>query len=102
MAAGINDEFLALFAQEAEQRLTDLTSQLLALEQVGNDAALVASVFREAHTLKGAAAVVGLDAFSRVAHVMEDLLEQLRSGERMATPALIDGVLRAVDGLAAM
>ena len=33
----------------------------------------------------------GSTDFSRVAHAMEDLLEQLRSGERMATPALIDG-----------
>ena len=97
-----DEEFLALFAQEADQRLADLTNHLLALEEVGNDPELVGSIFREAHTLKGAAAVVGLDAFSAVAHAMEDLLEQLRSGERMATPALIDGVLGAVDGLQAM
>ena len=102
MTAGRNDEFLALFAQEAEQRLADLGAQLLALEVAGNDAELVASIFREAHTLKGAAAVVGLDPFSRVAHSLEDLLEQLRSGTRMATPVLIDGVLAAVDGLVAM
>ena len=102
MPAGRNDEFLVLFGQEAEQRLADLAAQLLALEQAGNDADLVASIFREAHTLKGAAAVVGLDPFGRVAHAMEDLLEQLRSGTRMATPALIDGLLVAVDGLAAM
>src|SRR5687767_6123638 len=98
MTDGRDDEFIALFAQEAEQRLADLASRLLALEEVGNDAELVASIFRDAHTLKGAAAVVGLDTFSKVAHVMEDLLEQLRSGGRMATPTLIDGVLGAVDG----
>ena len=97
-----DEEFLALFAQEAEQRLADLSAHLLALEEVGNDPELVDSIFREAHTLKGAAAVVGLDHFSHVAHAMEDLLEQLRSGERMATPELIDGVLAAVDGLQAM
>ena len=102
MTSGRDDEFLALFAQEAEQRLGELASQLLDLERVGNDAELVASIFREAHTLKGAAAVVGLETFSGVAHVMEDLLEQLRSGDRMATPALVDGLLAAVDGLAAM
>jgi two-component system chemotaxis sensor kinase CheA len=97
-----DEEFLALFAEEAEQRLADLTTHLLALEEAGNDPELVHSIFREAHTLKGAAAVVGLEGFSHVAHALEDLLEQLRSGERMATPALIDGVLTAVDGLRAM
>jgi two-component system chemotaxis sensor kinase CheA len=102
MSDGRNDEFLSLFAQEAEERLGELATKLLALEEVGNDAELVQSIFREAHTLKGAAAVVGLDAFSHVAHRMEDILEGLRSGERMATPALIDGLLVVVDGLGAM
>jgi two-component system chemotaxis sensor kinase CheA len=95
-------EFVALFADEARTRLADLTTGLLALEEAGNDAELVAAIFRDAHTLKGGAAVVGLDAFSRVAHAMEDLLEQLRSGDRMATPDLTDGLLAAVDGLQAM
>jgi two-component system chemotaxis sensor kinase CheA len=101
-STGREDEFRSLFAMEAEQRLDALTSQLLALEQAGGDAELVASIFREAHTLKGAAAVVGLDSFSSVSHAMENLLEQLRSGDRLPTPALIDGVLAAVDGLRAM
>ena len=59
MATASDSEFLALFAQEAEQRLGDLSAQLLALEEAGNDAELVASVFREAHTLKGACALKG-------------------------------------------
>ena len=63
---------------------------------------MIASIFREAHTLKGAAAVVGLVEVGLVAHAMEDLLEQLRAGERLATPALIDMVLAAVDGLQEM
>ena len=101
-ATGHEEEFRQLFAQEAEQRLGTLAGQLLALEQAGNDAELVGSIFREAHTLKGAAAVVGLEEVGVVAHAMEDLLEQLRAGERLATPALIDTVLAAVDGLQEM
>ena len=101
-SSGREDEFRGLFAMEAEQRLDALASQLLALEETGGDPELVASIFREAHTLKGAAAVVGLDEFSGVAHAMETVLEQLRSGDRLATPVLIDGVLAAVDGLRVM
>jgi two-component system, chemotaxis family, sensor kinase CheA len=101
-ASGHEEEFRLLFAQEAEQRLGILASQLLALEQTGSDAELVASIFREAHTLKGGAAVVGLEEVTLVTHAMEDLLEQLRAGERLATPELIDTVLAAVDGLQEM
>ena len=74
----------------------------LLLEEAGADPDLIASVFREAHTLKGAAAVVGLDEISGVAHAMEDLLEGLRRGERQPTPALTDALLAAVDVLASM
>jgi two-component system chemotaxis sensor kinase CheA len=96
---GQEDEFRQLFAEEADQRLTDLTTQLLRLESEPADPDLVASLFREAHTLKGAAAVVGLDAISSVAHAMEDLLHELRAGDRVATPTLVDLLLVAVDGV---
>ena len=101
-APGQDAEFRHLFAQEAEQRLSRLGRQLLELEETGSDEGLVASIFRDAHTLKGSAAMVGFDEVARVAHAMEDLLEQLRSGARIATPELVDELLVAVDGLAAM
>lgn len=101
-STGREDEFRALFAMEAEQRLDALTSQVLALEHAGDDPELLASIFREAHTLKGAAGVVGLDEFGAVAHAMENVLEQVRSGERLPTPAVIDRVLAAADGLRVM
>ncbi len=100
--AGHEAEFRLLFAQEAEMRLARLGEQLLQLEADGNDSELVASIFREAHTLKGAAAVVGIDDASRVAHALEDILEEVRSGKRIPTPELVDAALATVDGLTAM
>ena len=102
MTVGHDDEFRQLFAQEADQRLTRLGQELLRLEEAGSDEGLVASIFRDAHTLKGAAAVVGLDDIGRVAHAMEDILEELRGGLRPTTPPLVDALLAAVDGLTAM
>lgn len=96
---GYEEEFRRLFADESQTRLLRLSTDLLRLEEAGNDAELVASIFRDAHSIKGAAGMVGLDAVARVAHVMEDLLEGLRNGERMASPELVDGLLVAVDAL---
>lgn len=100
--SGFEEEFRRLFAEESETRLRRLSTELLQLEEAGNDPELVASIFRDAHTLKGAAGMVGLDVVSRIAHVMEDLLEGLRSGNRMPTPELVDALLTAVDGLRAL
>ncbi len=100
--SGQDERLRQLFAQEAEARLSRLAEMLLELEERGADQDLVATVFREAHTLKGEAAVVGIDAVSEVAHAMEELLEQFRSRERAPTGALVDLLLRAVDELRAM
>ena len=88
-----------MFAEEAEGRLATLSELLLELERNGDDQELLSSVFREAHTLKGAAAVVGLADVLRVAHAMEEVLEGLRRGHRTATPATVDALLGAVDGM---
>ena len=99
---GQEARFRAMFAEEAEGRLATLSELLLELERNGEDQDLLSSVFREAHTLKGAAAVVGLADVLRVAHAMEEVLEGLRRGGRTATPATVDALLGAVDGMREM
>ena len=98
---GQEARFRAMFAEEAEGRLATLSELLLELERNGEDQELLSSVFREAHTLKGAAAVVGLADVLRVAHAMEEVLEGLRRGDP-ATPAAVDALLGAVDGMREM
>ena len=99
---GQESRFRAMFAEEAEGRLATLSELLLELERNGGDQELLSSVFREAHTLKGAAAVVGLADVLRVAHAMEEILEGLRRGDASATPELVDALLGAVDGMREM
>ncbi|GAC1313143.1 MAG: hybrid sensor histidine kinase/response regulator [Acidimicrobiales bacterium] len=96
-----DDELLGIFADEASGRLVSLAAGLLRLES-GLDPALVDELFREAHTIKGGAAVVGLPGVGAVAHVMEDLLQGLRAGIRPATSELVDTLLEGVDGLRAI
>src|SRR5918999_175624 len=103
MTLGAADEELTqLFAQEASTRVARLWEQLIQLEQTPNDPELVASLFREAHTIKGSAFVLGFNDVGRVAHALEDVLERLRSGERIAGSDLIDGLLKATDELGDM
>lgn len=90
----------SLFAQEAAVRLVNLDQLLLRLEQSPADEELLSSVFREVHTLKGSSAVAGLDDVSRIAHDLEDLMQQLRDGLRSATPEVIDILLAGADQLA--
>jgi two-component system, chemotaxis family, sensor kinase CheA len=99
---GQEERFRRMFAEEAAGRLATLSGLLLELEASADDPELLASVFREAHTVKGAAAVVGLSDLLQVAHALEEVLERLRRGEDTATPATVDTLLGAVDGMREM
>lgn len=99
MAALGADRIRVLFAQEAAVRLDDLGRLLLELEQRADDQELLRSVYRELHTLKGSAAVAGLDDISQVAHGLEELVDDVRAGRRPVTPEMIDTLLRGVDEL---
>jgi two-component system chemotaxis sensor kinase CheA len=99
VTAGTMTDFRALFAQEAEGRLTRLGQLVLELEQDPRDTSLVDAIFREVHTLKGAAALVGLGAVAEHAHGLEEVLDELRSQRRAVDQVLIDGLLGGVDRL---
>lgn len=90
-----------LFAQEAEIRLAELGRLLLRLEQDADDEALVGSVFRELHTLKGSAAVAGLGEVSRMAHELEELVDEVRAGQQPVTADLVGTLLQGADRLGA-
>ncbi len=92
-------DFQRLFATEAEGRLDTLVDELLELEKGAATPEVVASLFREAHTIKGGAAVVGMPHVARVAHALEDLLEEVRRERRGVDTALIDAVLAGVDAI---
>jgi two-component system chemotaxis sensor kinase CheA len=90
------------FLSESEEELGNIEQAVLALEEHPEDLGPVAAIFRTAHTLKGNAATLSLEAFSEVAHAMEDVLEALRSRRATVTPDLTSMLLRGVDALRAM
>ncbi|MEA2589644.1 MAG: two-component system, chemotaxis family, sensor kinase CheA, partial [Actinomycetota bacterium] len=96
------ESFRVLFAQEAEGRLAALGQLALELEAAGNDEGIIAAIFREVHTLKGSAAVVGFGEVSGCAHRLEQRLEALRSGASPVSSELVDALLQALDELSAL
>ncbi len=95
----LEDEFRPLFVEEAKGHLERIASGLLALESAPDDQAAIDGIFREAHTMKGAAGMVGMMRVSRLAHRLEDLLVELRAGTRRSNPELTDAMLLVLDGM---
>lgn len=90
---------IELFRLEAEEQLASLTRHLLALENTAPDAAALEAMMRAAHSLKGAARIVGLDAAVRVAHVMEDCFVLAQRGGLSLGAGQTDLLLQGVDWL---
>ena len=67
------------------------------LEKHAKDAALLASIFRTIHTIKGTCGFLGFSTLETIAHQSESLLSQLRGGQRDLTPSLISLILETVD-----
>lgn len=88
---------LDLFRSETEAQAAVLTSGLLALEQGDATPERLAELMRAAHSLKGAARIVGAEKCAQVAHVMEDCFVAAQRGETKITPSKIDALLKGVD-----
>lgn len=97
-----SEEFRRLFAEEASTCLTRLSEQLLDLEMTEDAGGLLAAIFRDVHTIKGSAGVVGFDDVGRIAHIMEEILDSFRDDKRPLNSELIDALLSAVDHLQSM
>ena len=96
-----NFSMMDLFRMEAETQVAILNENILALENNPNSPAELESLMRAAHSLKGAARIVGLDAAVRIAHVMEDCFVAAQSGSiALDAPDKIDVMLGAIDLLA--
>ncbi|RZT36291.1 hybrid sensor histidine kinase/response regulator [Cupriavidus agavae] len=88
---------LELFAMEADAQAEVLNGGLLALERDPTAATHLEACMRAAHSLKGAARIVGLDGGVRVAHVMEDCLVAAQRGDLRLAPPHIDALLQGTD-----
>ncbi|MDY7559295.1 hybrid sensor histidine kinase/response regulator [Pseudomonas sp. CCC3.2] len=86
-----------LFALEAEAQTQVLSTGLLALERNPTQADHLEACMRAAHSFKGAARIVGVDAGVSVAHVMEDCLVSAQESRLYLMPEHIDALLLGTD-----
>jgi two-component system sensor histidine kinase and response regulator WspE len=76
-----------------------LNDGLLALEQHPASADQLEAMMRAAHSIKGAARIVGLDAAVHMAHAMEDTFVAAQKGLISLDSGMIDILFQGVDML---
>ncbi len=105
MADRRSQRAVADFVAEAQEIIDAIGKELLRLEQhrgggaaaAEPDPQIVNAVFRGAHSLKGLAAMFGVERMTGLAHALEDRLDRLRMGREPLDAATLDLLLEAPD-----
>ena len=92
-------QFHQVFFEESFEGLDIMESSLLALDLNEVDAETINSIFRAAHSIKGGAGTFGFMQVSGFTHVVETLLDEIRSGDRDIEQEHVDLFLICVDCL---
>ncbi|HEX8537686.1 MAG TPA: chemotaxis protein CheA [Cystobacter sp.] len=92
------EQLLATFAEETEELLCGMEEILVSLEEHPDESRL-RSIFRGAHSVKGAAGSLGFSGMTDVAHVLEDVLETLLERRLPVSDEHVTLLLAAVDRL---
>jgi len=90
-------EFVIIYVDETGEQCDQLVQLLLALESEPRDARRIAEAFRLIHSIKGSAAMLGLDRITSLAHHLESHFERLRSGSLLLDRPTIEAALRCID-----
>ena len=88
---------MELFRSEAEGQTAVLSQGLIEMERGPVPPATLEGMMRAAHSLKGAARIVGIDAAAGVAHVLEDYFVAAQKNLIEVLPQHVDVLLAGVD-----
>ena len=96
------DEIVQEFLVESYENLDQLDQDLVALEQEPDSRALLGSIFRTIHTIKGTSGFLAYSQLEQVTHVGENVLSRLRDGLLTLTPETTSVLLQLVDAVRAI
>lgn len=91
------NDFSQIFFTEAQELLAEMEQLLLQLDVATPDLEQLNAIFRAAHSLKGGAATFGFSALQQTTHLLENLLDQARAGERALSRSIINLFLECKD-----
>ncbi|MBF0344511.1 MAG: hybrid sensor histidine kinase/response regulator [Nitrospirae bacterium] len=92
-------EMCELFKLESDEHLSLLENGLMRLEQQPDDRETLQEMFREAHSLKGAARMLGVFKVMEAAHALEDLFGKAHRGDITFSTTITDRIYPVVDAI---
>jgi two-component system, chemotaxis family, sensor kinase CheA len=98
----LDDPLIQEFLVESSELLDHAVQDLVVLESAPAEPETLNRIFRAVHTIKGTAGFLGFDDMVRISHRAEDVLNDLRKGVYVASPYIVDLLLKVADLLRSM
>lgn len=92
-------QYVQMFVDETTEQVDELVEVLLVLENQPDSSSHLNESFRLIHSIKGAAAMMGLDSITLLTHHLENHFERFRSGIEVLDTSLMNLILKCVDFL---
>ncbi len=92
-------QYLEIFIDETKEHLQNLSDCIMTLEREPENMDTINEIFRAAHSLKGMAGTMGFKRMQHLTHDMENVFQEVRSGNKSVTSSLVDILFRCLDAL---
>lgn len=99
LADNIDADMYALFLVELHNSLNTIANNLLESEDSPQNDSLLEAMMRAAHSIKGAARMIGIDAVVKLAHAMEDVFVAAQKHSIKLEKNTVDQLFFCVDTL---
>jgi two-component system chemotaxis sensor kinase CheA len=90
-------QFHQVFYEESYEGLDAMEQGLLEMDIEAPDDEVINTIFRAAHSIKGGSGTFGFNQVAEFTHVVETLLDEVRSGHRAMNQSIMDLLLISVD-----
>ena len=90
-------EIVQIFESEIQDNISNINKLLLILEKDNNDFYAIQELFREAHSIKGAARMVGFTDIQNLAHSFENVMTMKKNNEIEITPEIVELLFSSID-----
>ena len=92
-------QYLEIFIDETNGHLQNLSDCIMSLEKDPENMDTINEIFRAAHSLKGMAGTMGFKRMQRLTHDMENVFQEVRSGNMSVTSGLVDVLFQCLDAI---
>lgn len=93
----ITDEMKRQFQSETAEHLNDLEKLLMTIERSPNRADVIHAAFRYVHSIKGNSDYLGVRDINELAHIVEDLMDDVRGGRIGVSQPVLDLFFQGLD-----